>query len=294
MEIKSKLEQNKGEIESFLQRCLGKTKMPAGLKEAIGYSLLAGGKRLRPTLCMEAFKLFDSNYHNIMPFACGIEMIHTYSLIHDDLPAMDDDDLRRGKPSNHRVFGEGNAILAGDGLLTLGCIFMNETSKAVPTDRVNTALSEVLRAAGPAGMVGGQYLDLQSEKKDNITLQDIEKIHSLKTGALMKASIVSGAILAGAEEKDLTVLRSYGKNLGLLFQITDDLLDLEGDPEITGKPMDSDNKMGKATYPAILGINKTRKIAEEIKYTSIKAISGWGVRSEFFQELVKLIWQRQQ
>lgn len=237
------------------------------LYEAMAYSLFAGGKRLRPVIMMMTAAMLGKNPEIVLPFACAIEMIHTYSLIHDDLPAMDNDDLRRGKPTNHKVFGEAEAILAGDALLT----FAFETAAKCPTDEISpgailAATAELARAAGADGMAGGQIVDIKSRNEDEELLK---YLHSLKTGALIRAAGVIGGILCGADETRLRAISDFCSNLGIAFQIQDDILDVEGSEAELGKPIGSDAENDKSTYVTLFGIEKAREMAA--KYTE-KAI----------------------
>ena len=206
-------------------------KISEGLFQAMEYSLFTGGKRLRPIMTLKAYELYDTYIHNAMPFAAAIEMIHTYSLIHDDLPAMDNDDFRRGRPTTHKVYGEANAILAGDGLLNLAYETMLRSSIKKPDEKKNLAMYEIAKASGQCGMVGGQVLDIKAENQ-KITEEELMTIYKGKTAALIRASIVSGAIVGGASEEDVEALRKFGTKLGLAYQMQDDILDHEEDKEI--------------------------------------------------------------
>ncbi len=231
------------------------------LIEAMAYSLKAGGKRLRPLLFLLAAKAYQSGIQILFPFALGIEMIHTYSLIHDDLPAMDDDDYRRGLPTCHKKYGEAMAILAGDGLLTEAFVQMASLRHQVDNGRLIRAIEEMAVFAGINGMVKGQVLDICGEGKA-LTLEELREIHFYKTGALIKASLTTGAILGGAPDKDIEAFRCYGANLGLAFQITDDILDQQGSFAQLGKPVGSDLEQQKTTYISLLGLEKARSEAE--------------------------------
>ncbi|MBR5809247.1 MAG: polyprenyl synthetase family protein [Clostridia bacterium] len=243
--------------------------------EAEEYSLMAGGKRLRPVIMMMTAKMCGKSPELVLPFAAAIEMIHTYSLIHDDLPAMDNDDLRRGKPTNHKVFGEAMAILAGDALLTkafeVASSFNDET---VPKERVLRAIMVLATASGDNGMIGGQVVDIESRNEDAELLR---YLHSLKTGALIRASGVIGAILAGGTEDEIKAVESFCDNLGIAFQIQDDILDVTGTEEELGKPIGSDAENEKSTYVTLFGVEKAEKLAEE--YTQ-KAIESLGIFKE--------------
>lgn len=229
--------------------------IPDGLKDAMMYSLMAGGKRLRPILALAAAEAVGGQVHSAIPAACALEFIHTYSLIHDDLPAMDDDDFRRGKPTNHRVFGEAMAILAGDGLLTHAFHLLAESASrfGVPADRVLMMVKELSKYAGPRGMVGGQAADILGEQ--GITnIEELEFIHLHKTSDLIVCALRIGAHSAGADEQQLAALEQFGYRIGLAFQIQDDILDLIGDVSKLGKSTQSDIKANKVTYPYFLGL----------------------------------------
>lgn len=247
-------------VEAYLADALWKdVRIPPVLLEAMRYSLEAGGKRIRPVLCMACASLCGLAAEKVLPFAAAIEMIHTYSLIHDDLPAMDNDDLRRGKPSCHKQFGEANAILAGDALLTDAFALATETG--LPAISVLLALRELAIGAGSSGMAGGQQLDMQFTGVASPELEQIANMQALKTGALLRASCVCGALLAQAPEDLLARVAVYGESLGKAFQIADDVLDLIGNSEEMGKPVGNDAASLKNTYPSLIGIAQSQKIA---------------------------------
>lgn len=244
-------------IESKLDSILQNIKSPDSLKEAMEYSLKAGGKRIRPILLLATLQGLNKPLSLGYDVACAIEMVHTYSLIHDDLPAMDDDDLRRGKPTNHKVFGEALAILAGDGLLTHSFHLVSGIEGV--SDEVKVKLIQrISKAAGPAGMVAGQVEDMDGEGKE-LQLEELEQIHHRKTGDLLAVSLECGAILGSASSETIKELREFGKHLGLAFQIKDDVLDIEGDVESIGKPVGSDESSDKNTYPRILGLKQAKE-----------------------------------
>jgi len=287
------------EIDGYLRDRFGawqrSRNVPDGLLSAMEYSLQAGGKRLRPALCLTFAELFGADRAAVMPFAAGFECIHTYSLIHDDLPAMDNDDLRRGKPSNHKVFGEAGAILAGDGLLTEAFGSMALAFPAVAADRVLPALAEAARAAGSAGMVGGQYLDMEYTARPGVCLDDVARMQALKTGALLTASCVCGAMLAGADADGLARSRRYGEAVGAAFQIVDDILDEVGDAATLGKPVGSDREQGKNTYPSLIGLDASRRLAEERSREAVAALTPYaGPAAVFLRELARYIVERLQ
>jgi len=252
--------------------------MEGRVVEAARYSLFAGGKRLRPILCIAAHEACGGSSKALLPVACALEMIHTYSLIHDDLPAMDNDDFRRGKPTNHKVFGEAVAILAGDLLLTYAFELMAEHGLEDRSGAVMRVIHIIARASGFKGMVGGQMIDLACEGKE-VDVPTVEYMHARKTGALITASVQAGAILAGASESEIERMGRYGRHLGLAFQITDDLLDVTGSFEEMGKTPGSDDRKGKRTYPFLVGIEESRRLAREHVERALDAISGYDDRA---------------
>jgi len=290
--IKTVLKRYKALVDNFLRSYISKdTEIPETLRRAMEYSLMAGGKRIRPILCIVWSQIFGEVIENVLPFACGIELIHTYSLIHDDLPAMDDDDLRRGVPTNHKVFGEAIAILAGDALLTDSFYLM--LSSNVHLDRVISALKEIIHAVGPRGMVGGQVMDMELTGTLKCNIDKLKKMHSLKTGVFIEACCTSGAYLAGASEKDISRARKYGKKIGLAFQIADDILDVIGDEQKIGKPVGSDQKQKKITYPSIVGLKKSKELGWDAVCKGIEALASYdGEHIVFLKELAKYIMER--
>jgi geranylgeranyl diphosphate synthase type II len=296
MNIDDYLRQRAVLVEEALFRFLPEpATYPPVIHEAIHYSLSAGGKRLRPILALAAGEAVGADdYRSMLPLACALEYIHTYSLIHDDLPAMDDDDFRRGKPSCHKVFGEGIAILAGDALLTYA--FELLTKLAVPEGDYSDALvikviGEISRAIGTKGLIGGQVVDLQSEGI-SIDINTLEYIHRHKTGALFKTSILTGAMLGGANEQQLENLGIYADLLGLAFQITDDILDVEGDATLIGKPTGSDAKKQKATYPGLLGMAQARNVVEDCVNKSLAVLACFSDQAEPLRLLMSYIKDR--
>ena len=273
-------------IEESLKAYIDNCCAPERLKESMGYSLLAGGKRLRTMLCLEAASMLGGSEEAAMPIACALEMIHTYSLIHDDLPCMDDDDMRRGRPSNHKVFGEGNAVLAGDGLLSLAFeTMLNEGDKHIAkAPRYYEAAAEVARGAGVSGMVAGQSLDLEKTGSDgDIAL--LEAIQTRKTGAMIEAALCSGAIIAGAEKAELDAIRSFAKSYGKLFQITDDILDVAGTKENMGKTLGKDAEENKLTAVTLLGLDGAREYAAMVSNEAKRALEIFGSKAEKLLEL---------
>ena len=278
-------------IEADLLKELHSTKsLDENLMLAMEYSLMAGGKRLRPILLMAAADSVGKSGEKFIKVADALEMIHTYSLIHDDLPAMDDDEFRRGKLTNHKVFGEATAILAGDALLTLAFeVILRQ--KDVPPEILLKVLHEISVAAGMSGMVGGQAIDLRSEGVQ-IELSTLKLMHIGKTGALFKAAIRSGAILAQASEKKLLALTNYAENFGLAFQITDDILDVTGDEKILGKPTGSDEKNLKSTYVTLTSLDKAEEFAQAAVDEALDALKNFGAEANFLRELVQYLIAR--
>lgn len=253
---------------------------PEKIYEAMRYSLLAGGKRLRPILCLASCELAGGTAEMAMPTACAVEMIHTMSLIHDDLPAMDNDDYRRGKLTNHKVYGEDIAILAGDGLLTYAFEFIASKTENVPPQRVLQTIAHLARASGAAGLVGGQVVDLESEGLKNVSLETLNYIHAHKTGALLEACVVCGAILGGASAADLQRFSRFAKNIGLAFQIIDDILDITATAEELGKTAGKDVQAGKVTYPSLWGIEESRRQASQLIVDAKEQLAVFGNKAQ--------------
>ena len=279
--------------EHLLLELKRKPMLDEKIYQAMEYSLMSGGKRIRPVLLMAAVDAVGTpNFkgENFLSVASAVEMIHTYSLIHDDLPAMDNDDYRRGKPTNHKVFGEATAILAGDALLTLAFEVITR-QKNVKFHVLLEVVKELAEAAGASGMVGGQSIDLESENK-KIDLATLKKMHLGKTGALFRASIRAGAILAHASDKKLLALTKYAENFGLAFQITDDILDVEGNQETIGKPVGSDEKNHKSTYVALTSLDEAKKLADEAVQNALDAIKDFGEEADFLRDIVQYLPKR--
>ena len=267
-------------IEEYLAGIFREEVRYADLQEAMEYSLLAGGKRIRPVLTLEVCRMCGGNLQAALPFACGLEMVHTYSLIHDDLPAMDDDQLRRGRPTNHVVYGEATAILAGDGLLTAA--FEQLTRAELPPERIVAAVACLSRNAGPAGMVGGQALDMAGEGR-SLTRGELEQLQSLKTGALISAAAELGCIAAGGTPEQREKVRAYAQALGRAFQIQDDILDVTSTDEELGKTVGSDRVNEKTTFVTSLGLEGSRAMVAELTGEAVAALEG-------FQQPEFLIW----
>ena len=291
MQLPSFFEEDRVDVDASLDRLMpAETAQPPSIHQAMRYSVFAGGKRIRPILCLETARVFDPNVAPAHYPACAIEFIHTYSLIHDDLPALDNDDLRRGKPTSHKKFGEATAILAGDALLTLAF----ETIAGAPVDanRRVAMVAEISSAAGTInGMVGGQVADLEAEGK-RIDPEMLEYIHRSKTAALIRASISSGAICAGACPEDVARLRDFGESLGLLFQVTDDILDVEESSAALGKTAGKDIAQQKATYPAVHGLARSHQIANELAAKAVGELATYSDRASRLREIAEYLVQR--
>ncbi|MBF0316724.1 MAG: polyprenyl synthetase family protein [Nitrospirae bacterium] len=291
MELKLYLEEKKRIVEDFLAEYFKKGIRPDVLGDAMKYSVFAGGKRLRPVLCIAAYEACGGNGQDILPQAGALELIHTYSLIHDDLPAMDDDDLRRGKPTNHKVYGEAVAILAGDGLLT-EAFRMFSSSSRISATALLAGIRELSAAAGLYGMVAGQAMDIISEGKVP-QIDTLEFIHRNKTAALIRASLMIGGILTETDERTLQALKHYGEGIGLAFQVVDDILDVTGTTEELGKTKGADDSRGKMTYPALYGIERSRVIAADLITTALDAIQPMGEEKAFrLKEIANYLTRR--
>jgi geranylgeranyl diphosphate synthase type II len=294
MNIKSYLAGKKSIVDKALDKLVPPANMfPASVHEAMRYSLFAGGKRVRPILAIAAAEALGAKTSDLLPVAGSLELIHTYSLIHDDLPAMDDDDFRRGRPTCHKVYGEAMAILAGDGLLNLAFEVLSDPrrTKAVSANRLLSIIREIGTASGVHGMVGGQVVDMQSEGKD-IDFPTLEYIHTHKTGALIRSSVRVGALYAKASEKRLKALTRYGEMVGLAFQITDDILDITGKQDEIGKDVGSDLKKGKKTFPGFYGLEGSRLRANEVADKAIHSLRDFDGKADPLRELAKYIVQR--
>ncbi len=302
MDIKKYLQEKKEIVDSALESYFPKDPgtaskgvFPNSLHQAIRYSLFAGGKRVRPILSMASFEAVGATGEEILPFACALEMIHTYSLIHDDLPALDNDDYRRGQPTCHKMFGEAIGILAGDALLTEAFRLMANRSRgsfSSPEAPVLDIINEVAQAAGMHGMVGGQALDIESEGK-KANFPTVEYIHTHKTGALILVSVRTGARLGGGDEGALKALTRYGEGIGLAFQIADDILNVEGNAVLLGKKTGSDVSKGKATYPSVFGLEESKKRARELVESSVESIRAFGPEAHPLREIARFIISRQ-
>ncbi len=294
MDITSYLSKKKGVVDKALDKLVPPAKMfPTSVHEAMRYSLFAGGKRVRPILAIAAAEALGARSSGLLPLAGALELIHTYSLIHDDLPAMDDDDFRRGRPTCHKVYGEAVAILAGDGLLNRAFEVLSDPrrTEAVPANRLLAIIREISAASGVLGMVGGQVVDMESEGRE-IDFPTLEYIHTHKTGALIRASVRVGALYAKASDKRLKALTRYGELAGLSFQIADDILDITGKREEIGKNIGSDLKKGKRTFPSFFGLEGSRLRANEVGDKAIDALRDFDRRADPLRELAKYIVNR--
>jgi geranylgeranyl diphosphate synthase type II len=284
-------EEDRAAVDAALDRLMpGENTQPPSIHKAMRYSVQAGGKRVRPILCLESARLFSADVTPVMHVACALEFIHTYSLIHDDLPALDNDDLRRGKPTCHKQFNEATAILAGDALLTLAF----ETLANAPVDpaRRVAILSHVAASAGTVGgMVGGQVADIEAEGR-SIAPAELEYIHRSKTAALIRASVVAGAIAGGADDQDVERLKRFGETIGWAFQVVDDILDVEESSASLGKTAGKDIEQKKATYPSIYGLEKSRHFAKELEERAMADIEPYGAKASRLRELANMIVHR--
>ena len=291
--LNSYLTSQRKRINGTLTSLLKTADKPDRILEAMSYSLMAGGKRIRPVLCMAAADAAGGNPEDAVPAACALEMVHTYSLIHDDLPAMDDDALRRGKPTCHVAFDEATAILAGDALLTLAfqtlsAVGLSQSEQAAKWLHVIQLISY---AAGYCGMIQGQMLDITSEGRQQ-TLSELKSMHRSKTGALIEASLISGAVLGGLNSNRITLLESYGQNIGLAFQVADDILNVEGDPQVMGKAVGTDKLRDKNTYPSLLGLQESKAFAGQLVENAIEALEAFDEKAEPLRAIARYIIER--
>ncbi|WP_429673402.1 polyprenyl synthetase family protein [Bacillus pumilus] len=279
-------------IEDYLFTYVQELTIPEDLKSSMLYSLKAGGKRLRPVLVLALLNAYGKNEEDGIPVGCAVEMIHTYSLIHDDLPCMDDDDLRRGKPTNHKVYGEATAVLAGDALLTESFrLITSQLSSGVSADKKLRIVDELVKSAGALGMVGGQFDDMEAEQKQ-VSLAELESIHARKTGKLLTFSVAVGAMLAGASDDDIEKLREFSYHIGIAFQIRDDILDLEGSEEKIGKRVGSDTANEKSTYPSLLTLSGAKEKLHEHITRAKEIVSNLQLEQQLLHDLCDLIASR--
>jgi geranylgeranyl diphosphate synthase type II len=295
MDLKIYLNEQCTRVDAALDRFLPKeTDLPHSLHRAMRYSVFAGGKRVRPILLLAACQAVGGDTGRALPAACALEMIHTYSLIHDDLPAMDNDDFRRGNPTNHKVFGDAIAILAGDALVTEAFKLLGDPRYVQGCEPfvLLAVIHEIATCAGSYGMVGGQVVDMESEGRPDIDLATVQYIHTHKTGALIKASVVAGALLGGASGPQLAAITRYGEAAGLAFQIADDILDIEGTTEEIGKDAGSDQARGKATYPVVMGMASAREEAHAMMTEALRALDIFGEEADPLREIARYVVQR--
>jgi len=292
-DLESYLDSKRKQINTHLHKILQNTSNSSRLVKAMHYSLMAGGKRLRPVLCLAAAEVVGSQTKDALRAACALEMIHTYSLIHDDLPAMDNDNVRRGKPTCHIAFDEASAVLAGDALLTLAFQMLSavEISNGGQASKWLRVINQIASAVGYRGMIEGQMRDIASENSV-LSLKELEELHALKTGALIEASVYSGAILGGDSAEQIDQLGIYAKNIGLAFQIKDDILNVEGDPALLGKAVGTDKTRQKNTYPFLMGLEKSRSFAEELVIRALQAVESFDGRADPLRAIANYIVQR--
>ncbi len=290
--LKAYLEDRQGIVEEALQRYLPENGVPAVIYEAVRYSVFNGGKRIRPILCLAAAEAVGGDLAPAMPVACALELIHSYSLIHDDLPSMDNDDFRRGKPTCHKVFGENIAILAGDALLTEAFALLSRSEKVIfSAEKRLAVIQEIAYGAGISGMVGGQVLDVISEKS-GADEQTLREIHRRKTGALIVAAVRSGALMANAGKDKIQSLSEYGIHVGMAFQIADDILNVEGDSALMGKGTGSDAARNKITYPSLLGMPAAKEILNQHVEAALASLSGFDERAMPLTVIARYIKER--
>jgi geranylgeranyl diphosphate synthase type II len=290
LDFNNAMQQKRELVESWLKSSIKREDgVPETIYEAMEYSLLAGGKRLRPILVVAGCELCGGDVLKVKPLACAVEMIHTYSLIHDDLPAMDDDDFRRGKPTSHKVFGEAIAVLAGDGLLNSAFETLLDVS---PFDNAYLEAARVIvKAAGVTGMIGGQVLDIENEGK-KASLEELKEMHIRKTGALITASVFAGALSGGCSGEEMSKVREFGENLGLAFQIRDDILDVIGDQVSMGKSAGSDASKGKSTYVSLLGLEESGALVKRLIDNAKESLDVFGDRGQFLKQLADSLADR--
>lgn len=295
MELKAYLVEQRAMVDKALDAGLPESRgLESEVVKAMRYSLFAGGKRLRPILCLAGSSAVGGSEEEALPVACALEMIHTYSLIHDDLPLMDDDDFRRGRPTNHKVFGEAIAVLAGDALLTeaFACLVSEETTSCIPSEVVVRVVELIALAIGYRGMVGGQAVDIRSQGKKEADFATVDFIHRKKTAALITASVLCGGMVGGGNEQQLKALRTYGENIGLAFQISDDILDIEGESDRLGKDVGKDELLGKVTYPGVVGLARSKEVRAKLMDAALDSLSSFDDRAEPLREIARYIVER--
>jgi geranylgeranyl diphosphate synthase type II len=295
VDITSYLQEKKALVDAALFRYLpAEDAFPPTIFQAMRYSIFAGGKRVRPILSIAAAEAVQGDGEAVLPVACALEMLHTYSLIHDDLPAMDNDDYRRGKLTNHKMFGEAIAILAGDALLThtFELLTHPDLMQRFPPDRVLRVAHEIAKASGTFGMIGGQVVDIQSEGKQ-VDLPTMEYIHAHKTGALIRAAVRSGGILGGGTPEAIEALSTYGAHIGFAFQIIDDILDIKGQEHLLGKKTGSDVNKKKATFPSVIGLEESARRAQQVLEKALSTLEPFGEHGEALREIARFIVERE-
>ena len=292
-DLKSYIQEKNQVIDTALEAMIQDSKLSPALVEAMKYSLMAGGKRIRPVLCLAACEAVGGQPQKALTAACALEMIHTYSLIHDDLPAMDDDKLRRGKATCHIAFDEATAILAGDALLTLAFEVLSsvDSTHGYPAEQGLQVIHLISGAAGYRGMIQGQMLDIASEGTA-LDADQLETMHRLKTGALIEASLSCGALLGGADHRQKEFLRDYGRKIGLAFQVADDILNVEGNPDFMGKAVGTDNEREKSTYPSVLGMEKARQFSKKIIQEALQALEPFDKQADPLRAIATYIIER--
>lgn len=292
-DLRSYIAQQNKLVNEYLESIYQKADDSLRIVQAMKYSLMAGGKRLRPILCLAAAEAVGGEAVDVLPAAGALEMIHSYSLIHDDLPAMDNDELRRGKPTCHVAFDEATAILAGDALLTLAFEILSsvQISKATDSAKWLSVIRLISRASGYHGMIQGQMLDISSEGQQ-LSRCELESLHLLKTGALIEASLLSGAVLGGGNYQQIEVIERYAQNIGLAFQVADDILNVEGDPKVMGKAVGTDQLRGKSTYPSILGLKESKEFAKTLVRNALQAIEFFDNKSDPLRAIATYVIER--
>lgn len=292
-DLKSYISQKNQIVESFLEKIIRNSQPSPTLVKAMKYSLMAGGKRIRPVLCLAACEAVDGEPEDALTAACALEMIHTYSLIHDDLPAMDDDELRRGQASCHIAFDEATAILAGDALLTLAFEVLSaaDSNDGKQASRSLQVIRLIAQAAGYQGMIQGQMLDIASEGL-KLSATELETMHRLKTGALIETSLACGALLGGADQQQRGWLSDYACKIGLAFQVADDILNVEGNPEVMGKAVGTDSLREKSTYPSVLGIEGAREFSKNLIQEALQALKNFDKRADPLRSIARYIIER--
>ena len=296
MDFEKKLGEYIGSVNEFLKDCAAVPETAQKvLFEAMNYSLMAGGKRIRPVLTLSVCDMLGGDMKDALLFGSAIECIHTYSLIHDDLPCMDDDSLRRGRPTCHIAYGEANALLAGDGLLNTAFELMSDSSRysSIDFEKAVNIIHIISSASGKYGMIGGQVIDLESENREDISADELMNMHRLKTGAIIRAAALVGAVIGGADSAQTERIAEFSESLGLAFQVKDDILDVSGSEELLGKPIGSDEESGKRTFVSVLGLEKSNEELKRLTEKAKKSLEIFGERAEFLLEFTDYLTNRQ-